>query len=319
MDTILSPKLLKDLKAVSSLLKNDVSSEPIIKSLYEYIFDKDGKKLRPLVSLIFSQGSESKKRIMLATIIELLHVATLVHDDVVDKAQTRRGKKAVNKVWNNSHSVLIGDYIYSKAFIKMVHLKRLDILQELSNATNDIAKGELLQLSLYNKGKIVTKEKCLEIAYFKTGRLFEASAITGAMMQSKSKDVISVAKSFGQNIGIAFQVKDDLLDVELNSKSGKEKFKDFSEGKYTLPLILTLEKTTISNVKHLYSKFGKKLTKSEKEDIFSIMYSSKAIDECEKILNNYNELAQKAVTKLEKNLDSSDLNQLISYSSVRSL
>ena len=319
MDTFFSAKLHKELSKVSALLKKDVSTEPIIKSLYEYIFERDGKKLRPLVNLIFSRGSRSNKRINLATIIELLHVATLVHDDVVDKAKIRRGKKAVNTVWTNSHSVLIGDYIYSKAFIKMVELQRLDILEELSNATNDIAKGELLQLTLFNKEKPITKNKCLEIAYFKTGRLFEAASVTGAMMHAHNYQQLNLARSFGKNIGIAFQIKDDLLDFDLSSASGKEKFKDFSEGKYTLPLILALSGLSGSSKKLIDGKFGQKLTKSQKEDIYSVMYSTNAIKKCENILAQYIELAQQAVKQLQKNMDCNDLNELIGYSSIRSL
>jgi octaprenyl-diphosphate synthase len=319
MNNLFSNKSLSELDKVSSFLKMDVSTEKIIKSLYKYIFTKDGKKLRPLVNLLFSRGYGAKNRLELATIIELLHVATLVHDDVVDKAFLRRGKQAVNKVWSNSHSVLIGDYIYSKAFIKMVALKRLDILKELSNATNDIAKGELLQLTLFNSRDVVTKQQCLKVAYYKTGRLFEASALTGAMLRSSHKNFLALSSKFGKDLGIAFQIKDDLLDFKIQSKSGKEQFKDFVEGKYTLPLVLALQKTSLIEKKFLNSKFGKKLSKADKEKIYDIMDSSKGISSCENILNGYVASAQEVVSKLEKSMDCNDLNQLISYSSLRTI
>ena len=260
-----------------------------------------------------------RNRIELATIIELLHVATLVHDDVVDQALLRRGKKAVNKVWSNSHSVLIGDYIYSKAFIKMVGLKRLDILKELSNATNDIAKGELLQLTLFNTSDVITKQQCLKVAYYKTGRLFEASALTGAMLRSSNKNFLTLSSKFGKNLGTAFQIKDDLLDYEIKSNSGKEEFKDFMEGKYTLPLVLALQKTSTIEKKFINSKFAKKLSKTDREKIYDIIDSSKGISGCEKVLDEYVELAQEVLSQLEKSMDCNDLNHLIGYSSIRTI
>ena len=319
MNKLFSNKSLLELDKVSSFLKKDVSSEKIIKSLYEYIFAKDGKKLRPLVNLVFSRGLRGRNRIELATIIELLHVATLVHDDVVDQALLRRGKKAVNKVWSNSHSVLIGDYIYSKAFIKMVGLKRLDILKELSNATNDIAKGELLQLTLFNTSDVITKQQCLKVAYYKTGRLFEASALTGAMLRSSNKNFLTLSSKFGKNLGTAFQIKDDLLDYEIKSNSGKEEFKDFMEGKYTLPLVLALQKTSTIEKKFINSKFAKKLSKTDREKIYDIIDSSKGISGCEKVLDEYVELAQEVLSQLEKSMDCNDLNHLIGYSSIRTI
>ena len=138
-------------------------------------------------------------------------------------------------------------------------------------------------------------------------------------MHAHNYQQLNLARSFGKNIGIAFQIKDDLLDFDLSSASGKEKFKDFSEGKYTLPLILALSGLSGASKKLIDGKFGQKLTKSQKEDIYSVMYSTNAIQKCENILAQYIELAQQAVKQLQKNMDCNDLNELIGYSSIRSL
>ena len=166
-----------DLKEVNKLLRKNIIKEKTISNLYDYIFKKNGKQLRARLSLISSSVDrrQGKKRYKLAAIIELLHNATLVHDDVVDESPTRRGVKSVNNIWTNAHGVLIGDYIYSKAFMLMVELGNSKILEELSKATNDISKGELIQLDAIGNTSI-SLSKLKDISYFKTGRLFEASA-----------------------------------------------------------------------------------------------------------------------------------------------
>ena len=176
--------LKKELRLVESLIKKDFVKEKTISDLYDHVFKSKGKKIRAKLNLISS--SQNKKinknhRIKLAAIIELLHTATLVHDDVVDNSPTRRGIKSVNNIWTNAHGVLIGDYIYSKAFMYMVDIGNKKILKELSNATNDISQGELIQLDAMNNFEI-TLNKLKKISYYKTGRLFEASAKTGALL-----------------------------------------------------------------------------------------------------------------------------------------
>ena len=170
----------------------------------------------------------------MAAIIELLHTATLVHDDVVDSSAIRRGNASVNSIWTNSHSVLIGDYIYSKAFMLMVALNNMKILKELSDATNDISKGELIQLDSINNIK-VDLPYLLKISYFKTGRLFEAAAKSGAILAGGDRDYIKHSTSFSKNLGVLFQIKDDLLDYQIESNSGKPNFQDIKEKKITYP------------------------------------------------------------------------------------
>ena len=173
-----------ELRRVQSTIKKELASEKIIQEIYEYIFNAEGKKTRALLCLLASKVSyiKSNTRINLASIIELLHTATLVHDDVVDESELRRGTRSVNQVWTNSYSVLMGDFIYSKAFILMVKLGIPAVLDELAKATNDIARGEIIQLELFEKKQLIELKDLLKVSYLKTGRLFEASAKTGAML-----------------------------------------------------------------------------------------------------------------------------------------
>ena len=247
--------ITKELKAVEKLIKSDINKEKTIIGLYNYIFKSDGKKIRSRLNLIASSSSKNSHRYKLASIIELLHTATLVHDDVVDNASTRRGAMSVNSLWSNAHGVLIGDYIYSKAFMLMVMIGKKDILAELADATNDIAQGELIQLDAISNIKI-SLNKLKKISYFKTGRLFEASAKTGAMLAGANKNFIKNIGESAKNIGILFQIKDDLLDYSNNSKTGKQSFQDLKEGKVTYPLFFALKNSSQKEKKQLISFLG---------------------------------------------------------------
>ena len=247
--------ITKELKAVEKLIKSDINKEKTISGLYNYIFKSNGKKIRSRLNLIASSSSENSDRYKLASIIELLHTATLVHDDVVDNASTRRGAMSVNSLWSNAHGVLIGDYIYSKAFMLMVEIGKKDILAELADATNDISQGELIQLDAVSNIKI-SLNKLKKISYFKTGRLFEASAKTGAMLAGANKNFIKNIGESAKNIGILFQIKDDLLDYSNSSKTGKQSFQDLKEGKVTYPFFFALKNSSQKEKKQLISFLG---------------------------------------------------------------
>ena len=247
--------ITKELKAVEKLIKSDFNKEKTILGLYNYIFKSDGKKIRSRLNLIASCSSKNRDRYKLASIIELLHTATLVHDDVVDNASTRRGAVSVNSLWSNAHGVLIGDYIYSKAFMLMVEIGKKDILAELADATNDISQGELIQLDAISNIKI-SLNKLKKISYFKTGRLFEASAKTGAMLAGANKNFIKNISESAKNIGILFQIKDDLLDYSNSSKTGKQSFQDLKEGKVTYPFFFALKNSSQKEKKQLISFLG---------------------------------------------------------------
>lgn len=252
---IKNTKILTELKLVESLIKKDLSKEQTISVLYKYIFKSNGKKIRARLNLIASSKSKKKERIKLASVIELLHTATLIHDDVVDNSPIRRGVKSVNSLWTNSHGVLIGDYIYSKAFIYMVDIGNKEILNELSCTTNDISQGELIQLDAI-KNIDISLSKLKKISYFKTGRLFEAAARTGAIISNGNKIFISNISECAKNLGILFQIKDDLLDYSDKKEIGKPLFQDIKEGKVTYPFFYAYKNANITQKKYLKELLG---------------------------------------------------------------
>ena len=290
-----------ELQLVNKLIKSEVINETVIQQLYDYIFKKNGKQLRPLLSLIASSTDKRKtsKRVQIAAIIELLHTATLVHDDVVDESPLRRGAKTINSFWTNSHGVLMGDFIYSKAFMLMVNLSNLEILNELSKATNDISKGELIQLDLVGK-KEVTLDKLLQVSYFKTGRLFEASAKCGAILVDKNdKKYISNVSNFAKNLGIAFQIKDDMLDYSQSSKHiGKPTLQDLREGKITYPLYFAMKAADTNDKRFLQSFLGVQ-TKYNTSVVLEKIEALGGNHKTEELLINYIQKSKKLANKIE--------------------
>ena len=292
----------KELLLVKNLIKDEIIEERSIKELYRYIFQSDGKRLRAKLSLLSSSKNKRihKKRIELAAVIELLHTAKLVHDDVVDNSSLRRGITSVNKVWSNAHGVLIGDYIYSKAFMLMVKIGKQDILSELANATNDISKGELIQLDALNNTRIKLND--LEnISYFKTGRLFEAAAKSGALLANSDNHFKKNISECAKNLGILFQIKDDLLDYSTHSKKlGKPIFQDLREGKVTYPFYFAYKKASKAEKLNLESFLGKsnlnkkvayelieKLGGIKKTELLAATYFKKATQKANLIKDEY--------------------------------
>ena len=285
--------LQKELALVKKLIKDEIIEEKTISDLYKYIFKSDGKRLRAKLSLITSSINKrkNKKRLKLAAIIELLHTATLVHDDVVDESHTRRGVKSVNSLWSNAHGVLIGDYIYSKAFILMVEIGESKILHELANATNDISKGELIQLDALQNLSINLKQ--LEtISYYKTGRLFEASARTGAILAGGETSFINNVSKCAKYLGVLFQVKDDLLDYSLKEEViGKPVFQDMREGKVTYPFYFAYKNADKNDKAKLKAYLGK--NKFNIEKAYNLIDQLNGIKETELLTSKY---LNKAVT-----------------------
>jgi len=294
--------LKKEINLVEKMIKKDVASEATVKILYKHIFKSDGKKIRARLNLISSSFNRNKNkiyRIKLAAIIELLHTATLVHDDVVDNSSIRRGNKSVNSLWSNAHGVLIGDYIYSKAFIYMVDIGNQKILQELSNATNDISQGELIQLDAINN-KEITLNKLKKISYFKTGRLFEASAKTGAMLAGANKKYIDNISECAKNIGVLFQIKDDLLDYSMNLKIGKPQFQDLKEGKITYPFFYAYKNANNKEKRVLINSLGSKKVKTI--EILELVEKLDGINKTEKLAKQFHKnaiISAKAIDNIE--------------------
>ena len=318
---ILKSTTKNELRKVQAAIKKELASEKIIQDIYEYIFNAEGKKTRALISLLASKSSiiKSRIRIDLASIIELLHTATLVHDDVVDESDLRRGTKSVNQVWTNSYSVLMGDFIYSKAFILMVKLGIPSILEELAKATNDIARGEIIQLELYEKKELIKLDELLKVSYLKTGRLFEASAKTGAMLAEKSKEEIKSFGLLGKALGTAFQIQDDVLDyAALKLDTGKPALKDFKEGKITFPLYFALQDIDSEDKKFLLAKLGKqKITSKEQNKIYQLIHNDKTQKQINALLDRYSKETLKHLNKLKRHACYNEMLNLISYSKVR--
>ena len=246
LNQIQSP-ILNDMQAVDAVIRSSLRSEvPLINTIGEHITGNAGKRLRPALVLLSSGlfGPIDEQQQQLAAIIEFIHTATLLHDDVVDESQLRRGKSTANHVFGNAASVLVGDFLYSRAFQMMVTLQNMRVMEILSEATNTIAEGEVLQLlNLHNAN--VTEEAYLRVIHFKTAKLFEAAARLGAVMSKKATENDEKALAlYGMHLGTAFQLVDDVLDINGDAeKIGKNLGDDLSEGKPTLPLLYAMHQS----------------------------------------------------------------------------
>ena len=234
-----------DFDALNQLIPKQLSSSvDLVEKIGYHIVESGGKRLRPLIVLLTARcfNFMGSSRIQLAAIIEFLHTATLLHDDVVDKSSLRRGKATSNAIWGNSPSVLVGDFLYSRAFQLMVVVENMEIMRILSNATNRIAEGEVLQLSSIGNLEL-TEGEYMQVINSKTAMLFEAAAHTSAVLSTPDSDHIMRLKQFGIEFGTAYQLVDDWLDYAGDVKSmGKNIGDDLAEGKLTLPLIYALKK-----------------------------------------------------------------------------
>jgi octaprenyl-diphosphate synthase len=243
---ILAP-ISPDLKALDEVIRRRLASEVVlIDQIASYIIQSGGKRVRPalllLVAKALGHGKEIPHALELAAVVEFIHTATLLHDDVVDESTMRRGKQTANAAFGNAASVLVGDFLYSRAFQMMVAPNDIRVMQILSNATNTIAEGEVLQLLNMNDPE-VDESSYLQVIRYKTAKLFEASAELGALIAQASDIERELAAAFGRHIGTAFQLMDDLLDYTANpNEIGKNVGDDLREGKPTLPLIYLMEK-----------------------------------------------------------------------------
>jgi octaprenyl-diphosphate synthase len=216
----------------------------LINQISQYIINAGGKRIRPRLVLLFSEalGFEGPERFELAAIVEFIHTATLLHDDVVDESALRRGRATANAMFGNAASVLVGDFLYSRAFQMMVGVNRMRVLQVLADATNVIAEGEVLQLMNMHDPDLAVADY-LQVIRYKTAKLFEASARLGAVLAGASAEIEETCADYGRSLGTAFQLVDDLLDYEGNSSElGKNVGDDLREGKPTLPLLLAMER-----------------------------------------------------------------------------
>ncbi|SFA92977.1 octaprenyl-diphosphate synthase [Collimonas sp. OK607] len=243
---MMSP-IAADMEAVNAVIRRQLHSEvPLVNQIAEYIISAGGKRLRPVLVLLMAQayGYGGDKHHELAAVIEFIHTATLLHDDVVDESSLRRGRQTANALFGNAASVLVGDFLYSRAFQMMVAVDNARVMQIVADATNVIAEGEVLQLlNMHNPD--VSEENYLQVIRSKTAKLFEAAAQLGVLIAGAGDDVIEAAGEYGRSLGTAFQLIDDVLDYSGNASDiGKNVGDDLREGKPTLPLIYLMENGT---------------------------------------------------------------------------
>jgi octaprenyl-diphosphate synthase len=235
----------EEMREVDAVIRRRLTSEvALVDQIARYITTAGGKRIRPLLVLLFSNalGFKGTERFELAASVEFIHTATLLHDDVVDESGLRRGRKTANAVFGNAASVLVGDFIYSRAFQMMVSVNQMKVLQVLSDATNIIAEGEVLQLMNMHDADLPVADY-LKVIRYKTAKLFEASARLGAVLAGAPADLEEACADYGRSLGTAFQLIDDLLDYEGSAtEMGKNVGDDLREGKPTLPLLLAMER-----------------------------------------------------------------------------
>ena len=230
-----------DLEAANQLILSQLHSDiALIEQITQHIIQSGGKRLRPLTIILCARAcgyNGDTEHLELAVIIEFVHTATLLHDDVVDQSSRRRGKVTANALWGNQASVLVGDFLYSRAFQMLTQRSHVDIMKALSDTTNAIAEGEILQL-MHQQDPQLSEQAYFEVIERKTARLFQSAAQIGAMIATTDTHQHQAAACYGLNIGLAFQVIDDLLDYTSDSETlGKNIGDDLEDGKATLPLI----------------------------------------------------------------------------------
>jgi octaprenyl-diphosphate synthase len=284
----------KEMDEFESYFNRTMKSEiPLLKIILNYILRRKGKQMRPLLVFLTARlnGQISEPTFVAATLIELLHTASLVHDDVVDDARERRGALSINALWNSKIAVLVGDYMLSKGLLISVEKARYDMLEIVSEAVKSMAEGELLQLQKSRKLDI-KEEDYYKIISSKTAALIAACTATGARSVTEDSDTIQQMKDFGENIGIAFQIRDDLLDYEANGLTGKTTGNDIKERKITIPLIHALELASASQKRRIMSIVrSRKKTKAEIDEVIGFVSASGGTEYAELKMNQYRDKA----------------------------
>jgi octaprenyl-diphosphate synthase len=236
-----------DMQAVDAAIRTQLHSDvALVSQIADYIISAGGKRIRPALVLLMAKawGYQGEDHYKLAAVVEFIHTATLLHDDVVDESDLRRGRKTANAMFGNAASVLVGDFVYSRAFQMMVSVNSMRVMQILADATNVIAEGEVLQLMNMHDPD-VTEERYLQVIRSKTAKLFEAATELGSLIAGAPEQQVAAAAEYGRSLGTAFQLIDDVLDYSGDSSAiGKNVGDDLREGKPTLPLIYLMQHGT---------------------------------------------------------------------------
>jgi octaprenyl-diphosphate synthase len=293
---------------------NDVlqSNVPFFRLILNTIIRRKGKQMRPLLVFLTAKlnGEVCESSYVGATMIELLHTATLVHDDVVDDATERRGLPSINALWNSKIAVLVGDYLLAQGMLISVKKNSYEILEIVSEAVKEIIQGELVQLQK-TRSLNLKEEDYFRIIRMKTASLIAACTMCGARSVTEDKEVIERMKMFGENLGIAFQVKDDLLDYSGSGLTGKKEGNDIKEKKITLPLIHALRQAgPLEKRKIIRTIRGKKKGSKEIREVIDFVIKNKGLEYAE---NKMNEYAEKAIKALEAYPESETKTSLIEF------
>ena len=293
-----------DFRAVNDFIVEQLYSEvTLVESIGHYIVEAGGKRIRPILTLLAARSCaiKTKQHIPMAAVIEFIHTATLLHDDVVDMSALRRGRPTVNVEWNNPSSVLVGDFIYSRAFQILVNIGNMNIMGIIANTTNRIAEGEVLQLVTKNNPE-ASEIKYMQVIENKTAILFQAAAQCGALLGGASRSTEDAFKEFGMRIGTSFQLVDDLLDYAGDTAAlGKNIGDDLAEGKPTLPLIHAMENGN-SKQKLLIQEALKadQLSDEMLLEVIEIVRESGGLEYTHRLAKSHASAAEKCLNKVPK-------------------
>ena len=299
-----------------------VSKVDLVDEMTKYHIKTGGKRIRALLTLGSAKLCgylKGARDINLSACVELIHAATLMHDDVIDNGEVRRGKKTINKIWGNQSSILVGDYLLSRCFEMMVDDGDLEILKLLSSTSAEISQGEVLQLQ-HNKEVDILEETYLKIISWKTASLFAASTKVGAILSKKENKIKDALYSYGKNLGLTFQIADDTLDYNSDLKVfGKEIGNDFYEGKITLPIILLYQKINSKEKSELIEIFNKiERDKGDLGKILEMIHKYKVINDCFKKAEYFINFASNSLNVFEDSKEKDILKNLTYFSLERS-
>ena len=299
MELLYKKVIFDELEKLEITLSESINSDiELATEVSGHIVNSGGKRIRPAICILVAKtlGYSESDLIRLASSIELLHTATLIHDDVVDESLTRRGKESIQAKWDDAHGVLVGDFVYSKAFQLMASFDNPKIIRALANATNKISEGEVLQLSMREQSNLSEKDY-FNIIDRKTAELFKVSAVTAGILCESAKPVLDSLNNFATSLGLAFQIQDDILDYYgQENLTGKKVGKDFEEGKFTLPIILSLKTMNQTNKTRLLSLFKTRKIEDFAE-ILALMESEKTTEQLQTIFTHY---SNECINELEK-------------------
>lgn len=309
-----------DMKTVNRVISNNLNSDvALINQLGAYIVQAGGKRLRPVALLLAAKATESndtsnqENATLLAAIVEFIHTATLLHDDVVDESEMRRGRETANEVFGNAASVLVGDYLYSRAFQMMVKVNSMKVMEILSRTTNQIAEGEVMQLINCGSAE-TTEQQYMETIQSKTAILFEASTQLGAVVNNQSPEIETAFAKYGLHLGTAFQLVDDILDYTADAIAmGKNVGDDLAEGKPTLPLINAIEKSKGAE-KELLINAITNASRDNLDEVLAIINKTKSLDYTAKVAQQQAVLAKNSLTVIADSQYKTALMQLADFS-----